>query len=116
MTWSPGFTVRDAGADLAHDAGAFVAEDRRETPLGIEAGERVGVGVADARRHDLDQHLARFRTVEVDGLDGEFLLRLPGDRGARFHAGILAHFSSARRSGASAECLDRLIQCYGSAW
>ncbi len=48
----------DARADLAHDARALVAEDAGNRPSLIEPVERVGVGVADAGRHDLDQHLA----------------------------------------------------------
>jgi hypothetical protein len=45
---------RHARADLTHDAGALMAQDRWEDAFGIEAIERVGVGMADARRHDLD--------------------------------------------------------------
>jgi hypothetical protein len=67
------------GADLAHDARALMAEDRRELAFGIEARERVGVGVADAGRHDLDQHFAGLRPADLDGLDGERLVRLPGN-------------------------------------
>ena len=86
MTWSPSFQRGDARADLAHDARAFMAEDRRETmPSGIGARQRVGVGVADAGRHDLDQHFARLRAFDLDGLDGERLAGFPGDRGARLH-------------------------------
>ena len=80
-----GFQRGDAGADLAHDAGAFVAEDRREQPFRIGARQRVGVGVADAGRLDLDQHLAGLRAFDVDGLDGQRLTGLPGDCGAGFH-------------------------------
>ena len=64
-----------ARPDLDHDARALVAEDRREQALGVGAGERVRVGVADAGRLDLDQHLAGLRPLELDGLDRE---RLPG--------------------------------------
>src|SRR5437660_12932489 len=42
----------DPRTDLAHDASSFVAEDRREDAFAVEAVQRVGVGVADARRHD----------------------------------------------------------------
>ena len=80
-----GFQRGDAGADLAHDAGAFMAEDRREDAFRVGARQRVGVGVADAGRHDLDQHLAGLRAFDVDGLDGERLAGFPGDRGAGFH-------------------------------
>ena len=51
----------DAGharPDIDDDARALMAEDRRERPSGIGAGERELVGMADAGRLDLDQHLA----------------------------------------------------------
>jgi hypothetical protein len=51
--------------DLAHDAGALVAEDRREQALGVVAGAGELVRVADAGRHDLDQHLALARSIEL---------------------------------------------------
>jgi hypothetical protein len=57
----------DPGADLDDDAGALVAEDRREDALRIVAGEREGIGVADAGGLDLHQHLAGTRAVEVHG-------------------------------------------------
>ena len=85
MTWSPTLSDGHARADLAHDARAFVAEDRGEQALRIGAGQRVGVGVADAGRLDLDQHLAGLRAFDIDGLDGERLARFPGDGGAGFH-------------------------------
>ena len=74
-----------AGADLAHDAGAFMAENGGKLALGIEARKRVGVGVADAGRHHLDQHLAGLRPADFDGLDRQRLVGFPGDGGARFH-------------------------------
>jgi hypothetical protein len=37
MTWSPFFTEVTPGADLAHDAGALMAEDRREQPFAVGA-------------------------------------------------------------------------------
>ena len=46
-----------------------MAEDRREQPLGIGAGQREVVGVADAGRLDLDQHLARLSGRRADRLD-----------------------------------------------
>ena len=54
-----GLHAGHAGADLAHHRPRPLAEDRREDALAVEAVERVGVGVADAGRHDLDQHFAR---------------------------------------------------------
>jgi hypothetical protein len=74
-----------AGADVDHDARAFVAEDGREDAFRVGAGERVVVGVADAGGLDLDQHLAELRSFEVDGFDGQRLAGLPGDGGFGFH-------------------------------
>src|SRR3546814_13711962 len=56
----------DARPDLAHDPRAFMTEDRREDALAVEAVQRVGVGVADARRYDLAQQLTRLRPFELD--------------------------------------------------
>jgi len=64
-------------------------EDRGEQPLRIEPVERIGVGVADAGRHDLDQHLARLGAFEIEFDDLQRLLRLERDGGAGFHAGRL---------------------------
>ena len=64
MTWSPGFSDCHAGADLAHDSGAFMAENGGELALGIEARKRVGVGVADAGRHHFDEDFAGLRPGE----------------------------------------------------
>src|SRR3546814_9420225 len=50
-----------ARAHLAHDSSAFMAKDRREDALRILALQRVGVGMAGAGRHDLDQHFAGTR-------------------------------------------------------
>jgi hypothetical protein len=62
-----------------------VAENRREQAFRIGARQRVGVGVADAGGHDLDQHLAGFWALDVDGFDGQRRASFPGDRGAGFH-------------------------------
>jgi hypothetical protein len=71
----------DARADLADDASALVAEDRREFPFSVEARQCVGVGVAHACRLDLDEDFARPRSLDLDRLDGEWGLGLPGNRG-----------------------------------
>ena len=71
--------------DLDHHAGALVTEDRREQALGIGAGQRELVGVADPGRLDLDQHLAGFRPLELHGLDRERLSGLVGNCRAYLH-------------------------------
>jgi hypothetical protein len=63
-----------------------MAEDRREEALGVVARQREPVGVADARRLDLDQDLAGARPFEVDGLDRQRGACLPGDAARVFIA------------------------------
>ena len=70
---------------LADHAGALMAEDRGEQALAVEPVERVGVGMADAGRHDLDQHLARLGAFEIELDDLERLLGREGDGGAGLH-------------------------------
>src|SRR3546814_21019081 len=80
-----GDDARHARADLAHDPCALMPQHAREDALAVETVERVSVGVADARRHDLDQHLARLRTFEVELDDLERLLRFERNGGAGLH-------------------------------
>ena len=86
-------------ADLADDARALVAEDRREDALAVLAFERVGVGVADARRHDLDQHLAGARPFEIDLVDFERRVGAKGDGGASLHGNPLGSVQGRRALG-----------------
>ncbi len=57
-------------------------------PFAVEAVERVGVGVADAGRHDLDQHLAGLGPFEVELDDLQRLLGFEGDGGAGLHESV----------------------------
>ena len=75
----------DAGTDVDHDAGALVTEDRGKQPFRIGARQRELVGVTDAGRLDLDQHLALARAFEVDGCDFKRLAGGKGDGGTGFH-------------------------------
>jgi len=68
-----------ARAYFAHDARAFMAKNGGEFALGIEARQRVGIGMANAGRHDFDQHFAGPWTTDFDCFDSERLLRFPGD-------------------------------------
>jgi hypothetical protein len=61
-----------------------MAQDRGENALAVESVERIGVGVADARRHDFDQHFARLRPFQIDFDDFQRLLCLESDGGTRF--------------------------------
>src|SRR6185312_377828 len=86
----------DARADLAHDASALMAEDGREDAFTVEAVERVGIGVADSGRLDLDQNLAGFRPVQIELDNFQRLLCLEGDGGACLHGLFPFRFSLAR--------------------
>ncbi len=72
----------DPFAHLLDDAAAFMAEDAGEDAFGVGPGERVGVGVADARGDDPHQDLARLRRHDVHLLDLQGLIGGPGNGGA----------------------------------
>ena len=78
-----------AFADFAHNARALVAEDRREQPFAVEPGERISVGVANARRHDLDQNIAGSGAIEVDLDDLERTFGFESDGGTGLHRAAL---------------------------
>ncbi len=90
------------GPDLADDPGAFVAQDRGKQPFGIEPVERVGIGVADPARLDLDQYLARPGALEVEFDHFERLLGCEGDGGAGLHRGRLQGSVAPRPRGGGA--------------
>ncbi|KRB86426.1 hypothetical protein ASE00_06905 [Sphingomonas sp. Root710] len=75
----------DTRAHFAHHARALMPQHRWEDTLAVEAVERIGIGVADPRRHDLHQHLARLRALEVQLHDLQRLLRLESDGCTGFH-------------------------------
>ena len=76
---------RYAGADILDDRAALVAEDGREHPLGVGAGQRVGVRVADAGGDVSDEDFALLRPFDVDLFDLEWLARFMGHGGSRLH-------------------------------
>jgi hypothetical protein len=59
-----------------HHARALVPEDHREQTFRIGARARELVGVTHAGRLQLDQHLARFRPLQVHRFDDERLALL----------------------------------------
>ena len=80
----------DAGharANLAHDPGAFVTEDRGEDPFAVEPVQRVGIGVAHTGGHDFDQHFAGLGPFKVQLDDFQRLLGGERNGGAGFHGG-----------------------------
>ena len=104
-----------ARPDIDDDAGALMAEDRREQAFGVGAGKRELVGVADAGGLHLDQDLAGFRSLEVDLGDLERLGLLHCDGGAGFHGVFLLVDVSARcaelAAGAESCAEQSHLQC-----
>ncbi len=78
---------RHAGADVDDDTGAFMAENGREQTFGIGTGKGEIVGMADAGRLDLDQHLAGAGAFELNGHDLQRFSCLHGNGGANVHGG-----------------------------
>ena len=79
----------DPGADLADDASTLVPQDRGENAFAVEAIQRVGVGMANAGRLDLHQHLAGLRSLQIKLHNLKRLLRLERDGGACLHRPFL---------------------------
>ena len=73
---------------LAHfhdDARAFMAEDRGKDAFRVRARQRESVGMADARRLDLHQHLALLGPIELHGFDFQRLSFFKSHSGAHIH-------------------------------
>jgi hypothetical protein len=79
----------------------------REDALAVEAVERIGVGVADARRHDFHEHLARLRAFQIEFDDFERLLRFECDGGAGLHGGSPSRALQSGKCGGNARCEGR---------
>ncbi len=79
------FHAGNARADFHDDARPLMAEDRREQPFRIGAGERVFIRVADAGGFHFHHHLARFGAVDFYHAEVEGFTRLPSDGRACFH-------------------------------
>src|SRR5690606_39225624 len=88
-----------ARADLAHDSGALMPQYAREDALAVDPVQRIGVSVADACRHDLDQHLARLLAFKVKLDDFEGLFRFKRNSSTGFHRPVsfLLAISTPRR-------------------
>jgi len=74
-----------ARSDFHHHARAFVAQNGGEETLAVQTVQRIGVGVADPRRLDLDQHLTRARPLQIDLDDLERTFGFERNGGAGFH-------------------------------
>ena len=84
MTWSPFLRLVTPGPTSTTMPAPSCPRIAGNSPSGSAPGQRVGVGMADAGRLDLDQHLARFRPVEPHGLDRQRLFRPCGRRRRAF--------------------------------
>ena len=82
------------------DVADFVAEHGGEDALAVEAVERIGIGMANAGRHDLDQHFAGLGAFEIELDDFERLLGSKGNGGAGLH-GALSPVNQRARGTAS---------------
>ena len=99
-----------AGADFAHDARALMAQHAREDALGVQPVQRVGIGMADAGGHDLDQNFARLGALQVQFDDFQRFLGFKGDSGACFHGGLLGGVGFCGVVGRSRPCLQPQIR------
>ena len=80
-----GLDAADAGADFCNHRPAFMTQYCREKTLRVGARQGEGVGVADVGRDHAQQDFALRRAGNLDLLDLQWLARLPGDSGFRFH-------------------------------
>ena len=75
---------RDARADFANDAGAFVAEHQRSAHRPLIA-RRVQIAMAHTSGFDLDQHFSGSRRIELGFFDRQRLSAFPQDGGGDLH-------------------------------
>ena len=80
-----GFDAGHAGADLLHDAAAFVTQNHREHSFRIGPGQGEGIGMADAGRNDAHQNLACFGSGQIDFFDAQRFIGFPGNSRSRLH-------------------------------
>src|SRR5712675_1866777 len=88
------FHRRHAGADLANDPCAFMAEDRRKDSFAVKTVKRVGVGVTDPCRLYFDKDFTSFWPLEIDFDDFERSFCLERDSRACLHSQLHLRFSS----------------------
>ena len=91
-----GLDAGNPGADFADDAGAFMAQHAGENAFRIKPIEGIGVSVADAGRHDLDQHFTGLGAFEIELDDFQRGLGGKGNGGAGLHWHSLLEFNILR--------------------
>src|SRR6185312_8546806 len=93
----------DARSDINHDSRALVAEDHGEEPLRVRARAGELVRMADPARLDLDQHLPRLGTLQIERRDFERLARRICNGCLGFHADPLLSVRAAYHQSLAAE-------------
>src|SRR5258705_1279396 len=87
-----------AGANLANDTCALMAEDRRKDSFAVKTVKRVGVGMTDPCRLYLDKDFTGFRSVQINLDDLERFLCFERDSSACLHSQLHFRFSSRRKN------------------
>jgi hypothetical protein len=77
----------NAGTDVAHNPSTFMAQNSREFALTVQPVQRIGIGVANARRHDFNQHLASLGPFQIKLNYFQWFLRFKSNGCACFHGG-----------------------------
>ncbi len=95
---------------LFDDPRSLVAEHHGKEALGICAGERESVGVADARGGQPDQTLALLGSVQVDLLDLQGPSGFEGDGSADLHgpSPLLRRYAAGNAASSSAISVAKL--------
>jgi len=78
-----------ARAHIDHNARTLMPEDGREESLGVGAGTREFVGMANAGRLDFDQHLAGFWSIQLHRFDYQRRTRTLRYRSTNIHRALL---------------------------
>ena len=90
-------------ANGTDDARALVAQNGWKDAFAVEPVQRIGVGVANACRHDLDQDFTLFRAFQIKLDNLKRFLRLKGDGGTGFHGGSPCWLASLKPQDGGAE-------------
>ena len=81
-----GLHTLNTGTDFFNDCSALVAQNRREYPLRIFAGQCECIRMANTGCYIAQQHFAFFGLVDFDGFNFKRITCLPGNGGTCLHA------------------------------